>query len=616
MVFVAVAAACAGPAPTPMATLSPPPVTGPTAAPTPTAIASPVSSSTPLVPTRPELIVCLTHEPVSLYRYALPEPDGNLSREHILAALEDGPMDRVNFGVQPVLFEKLPAAADGDLRVDLMTVRAGDRVVDDLGRVVTLTAGVTLDLLDGAAAAFSGEGELQAPQVTARFVLQPDLRWSDGAPLTAADFIFGFEVASSPDSFNADRDRVARTAAYRALDERTVEWVGVPGRIDADDWTNLWPPLPRHLYGGRTPAEIAAREDARRVPLSYGPFAVAAWSPGDRLVVERNPHYFRAAEGLPRLARVVYRFVPDPAQLAADLAAGDCDVAPRNPAWDEVGDLPGAEYARWAEGAAQETLVFGLAPAAGAGFFGDVRARRAVAHCLDRAALAPRPSLSERRAAPHARPHFPAGLDDLAFDPAQGRALLAELAWSDSDGDGALDQAGVELRLILAAGPPGDPLREALAAGLAAQLDANCGIRVDVQTLTAGERSADWPDGALFGRRFDLALVGWNTAQSGACAALTTRQIASDLNPAGANLAGYSRPAFDDACRRARTALDPALAAQARAEAEGLLASDLPLLPLVFRLRVIGLRPEVAGLAPDPTAASELWSLETATVRP
>ncbi len=569
---------------------APPPATRTVSAPTAPAVSSaapPLPTAAPTVTpppaTRPDLVICLALEPETLDRYALPEADGGLSRAHVLAALEAAPADLLEAG---------------EVQVAEVAVAAGDWVVDALGRVVTLTAGVTVTGLEGVQITAADAGALRLPQMTVRFTLRPELRWSDGAPLTAADFVLGFTRAASPISYNPQREQVARTAHYQALDARTLEWRGLPGAVGAAYRPDLWPPA--------VGAPDVERAPFGSGPLSSGPFQVAEWQPGERLVLERNPHYWRAGEGRPRLQRLIYRFVPDE-RLGAELAAGGCAVAPRRAAWRTLTEVPAEvrPFLLSTESQTQVSVIFGLAPAAGPGFLADRRARRAVAACLDRAALTPAAPAARRAAL------YPAGLEALAFDPAYGRAALAELGWKE-DGEGWVDQAGRPLRLTLVAGA------EAETAGvLAEQLRTNCGIETELRVLTPGEALADWPAGPLFGRQFDLAVIAWNSGAPGACALFLSEQIAAAANPAGANLARYQNPAYDQACRRALTALTPEAAAQADAAAQAVLAQDVPLWPAFFRLNLAAARPELAGFAPGAAgAASDLGNLDTLTVWP
>jgi peptide/nickel transport system substrate-binding protein len=556
--------------------------------------------------------------------------------------LYDGPIDSHDYQYQPVLLAKLPSVADGYAVVNTVTVNAGDTVVDALGRVVTLAEGVSLAQLDGATTTYSGSGPVSVPQMVVTFHLKPGVLWSDGEPLIADDSVFSYEVNLSPDSYNPRRDLAERTASYRALNETTVEWTGLPGYLDPLYFTNFWTPLPRHAFGGLTPTEIADSPEANRDPLGWGPFVLTEWESGDHLTFERNPHYFRAAEGLPRLDRLTYRIVPaDAAALLAELQSGECDVVPQNPAFDSASaslvtawdtaippDL-GDVRLQFVAGTTLEHLDFGVAPAddyaraVGNDFFRDVRVRRAFAYCLDREGLARLAGSSPHRRGeppltflPTAHPLAAADAILNAFDPARGRALLSEMGWTDSDGDGTLDKDGASLRLTLSGGPLGDPLREVLLAAIQSQLKANCGIEVETRLLTRGELEGNWPDGVIFGRRFDLALFGWGVGSVPPCELWTTAQIPDDANPGGANDTGYSNPEFDSACRRALTTFDPQQSAHYHAEAQRILAEDLPMLPLFFRVKVAAARANIIGLTLDATSPTELWNIEAVTVSP
>lgn len=572
------------PSPAPTLTRSPAPTLAPTFV-TEQSVTPSVAPSAQSV----ELTICLADEPQSLYLYARPEA----GRAHILAALYDGPLDEVNGVYQPVLLEKLPSLNDGEVVVKNVVLNAGDTVVDEIGRVVTLVEGVTVNLLEGEPITYSGAGPITVPQMGVTFKLKPGVWWSDGTPLTAHDSVFSYDVSLSPDSFDPRRALAERTSAYRALDDVTVEWVGRPGYIDPDYASNFWTPLPRHRYAGLTPSEIADSDEARFNPLGWGPFILKEWVWGDHLTFERNPFYFRASEGLPRADTVTYRVVSDPAQIVADLRSGQCALAPHSAALESVQEsLMQLQLGQTVPGAALTYLYFGLQPATdyaravGNDFFADGRARQAIAHCLTW--LSPTPP-----------------------NPALGRALLAQLGWEDSDGDGLLDKVGIPLRLTLVGYGSRPPL-----AALDAQLQTSCGIDVEPRPLTRGELMNDWPDGVVFGRRFDLAVLTWEVGNVPPCELWLTAQIPDDSNPGGANAAGYSNPDYDDACRHALTALHPVVVAGHLAEAQYWLDQDMPVLPLFYSIRVAAALPGVQGFTLDSTSASELWNIEALTVTP
>ena len=63
--------------------------------------------------------------------------------------------------------------------------------------------------------------------------------------------------------------------------------------------------------------------------MGTGPFTVAEWVRGDRIVLAKNKDYW--VKGLPKLDRVTYRFIPDPNSALAALKAGDVDVSALRP---------------------------------------------------------------------------------------------------------------------------------------------------------------------------------------------------------------------------------------------------------------------------------------------
>jgi peptide/nickel transport system substrate-binding protein len=478
----------------------------------------------------------LSAEPQTLYPFAAPEP----GRQHILAALEDDVL-----------------AQPPSLRVENVTVRAGESVVDGLGRVQAATPGVVLTLLEGEVRVLEEAAKWQLPQMRVRFILRPNLQWSDGAPLTAADFALGFETARAAESFDARRTVNERTATFRALSDTELEWLGLPGFITPTYTQHLWPPLPRHQ-----PLEQIT---AGRAPLSYGPFQFAEWRAGEFIRMERNPFYWRAAEGLPYLQSVVYRF-----------DAQNCEVIPSGQ-MIEIGELGDWRIERLA-GPRTDYLHFNLALAQ----LADGRVRQALGACAK-------------------------------GDSSSASRVLEELGWVDGNADGAREQNNQPLAFSLSLSPQTD---EALAENLAQNFLA-CGVNVTAQTLTEGEWLADWPEGVLFGRRFELALVRWPHINGRfPCEVWQTEQIASAANPAGVNVSGYSNAEFDAACRRVQTALDAETLAAWEAQAWAIIERDVPAVEVGRSTRAVYVRPGVSGIQFSASVASELWALEAVRVAP
>jgi len=596
---------------------------------------APAPSPSP-APAPLELTVCQTGEPSSLYLYG----DDVTSRAGIFQALFDGPVDSVGYDYQPVILTALPSVAAGTAGAENVAVQPGQKVMDAAsGLPVPLAAGVRLAQADGTVITYTS-GPAQAVQVWAEFSLRPDVRWSDGAPLTADDSLFSYAIAAAGVAGQAsgagNKYVINRTASYTATGTYQTRWAGLPGWVDNDFFLRFWTPLPRHLYGADNAAQLLALPEANDHPLGWGPFMFgdaasgSGWVKGDHLTLVRNPNYFRASAGLPRLDKITFRFGLDAPTILNEMKAGRCDLAGDDVDWSaQVPQLLAAKQAGWlaplfTADNVFEHLDFGIQTAAdykraaGSALFQDPRIRQAVAFCLDRQALINQlvNGLSEVPASyvPAAHPDF-AGHDlaAYAFDPAQGQSLLAAAGWDTLGGDGVRLQGKKRFSVQLFSAPTDDPFRQALLQFIQSQLLTNCGLEVKPALQTADDLYAPWPDGLLFGRRFDLGAFPWRTGSEPPCELYLTDAIPSDQNPGGANDTGFSDPAFDTACQVARRTLDPATRHESQIAAQVIFMQDLPSLPLFFRPKIAVALPLVGGLQLDSTAGSILWNVESLT---
>ena len=123
----------------------------------------------------------------------------------------------------------------------------------------------------------------------------------------------------------------------------------------------------------------SAKDDLATRPIGTGPFRLAEWQPGQRLVLARNPDYY--LPGIPELERVEFRFIPDPSAQLAALQAGDVDLvvdlAPEIAATLE--NTPGLQVI-----SGPMNLVQILAVNTAREPFSDPRVRQALACAVDR----------------------------------------------------------------------------------------------------------------------------------------------------------------------------------------------------------------------------------------
>ncbi|MEX2442900.1 MAG: ABC transporter substrate-binding protein [Alkalispirochaeta sp.] len=168
------------------------------------------------------------------------------------------------------------------------------------------------------------------------FTLRDDLYWTlpgqsieEAVPVTSSDVVYWFnEISGDPElqmSTNAQQ--------FVTMPDGTSERIRAE-RIDERRFAMIYPrivanPLlssnmsfgPRHLYepakaeGGAQAVLnlLSVDTEVTEIP-SVGPYHIVEYTPGVRLVMQRNPHYWKTDEsgtGIPYVERVIYRIVPD-----------------------------------------------------------------------------------------------------------------------------------------------------------------------------------------------------------------------------------------------------------------------------------------------------------------
>lgn len=646
---------------------------GQAAAPSPTAVATEEPTVTPgptATPTRiptGALSICMAQEPTSLYLYG---PDSYAARM-VREAIYDGPIDTRGYELQAVILEKIPSLADGDARLESVSVREGQLVVDTAGNIVTLRDGVVVRpagcYSDDCSIAYTsgpaeGEGAdedaggeadeaseaaaatINMDQLVVEFTLLEGLTWSDGEPLTAEDSVFSFETAQTAEIPPRQRtgaqgvvparriDPAERTASYEALDAATVRWTGLPGFLDAYYQGNFFVPLPAHQLTGLSQQELLESELSARLPMGWGPYVLEEWIPGQEIRAVRNPNYFRSEEELPYFDEVIFLFNSN-LELPAALERGDCDLVA-----NDVLGMDWESYAGWQEqgivqfhhtpGTIWEHVVFGINPSSEVTWRGDLfedaRLRQAAAYCIDRQALMTELmgglSTVPNTFVPGDHPLYPqTDMNEYGYDPQAGIALLQQAGWRDTNGDGILESYGVPglsdgSTLAFNFVTTASELRERIGAMVVENL-AQCGIRANLTSDPVPPQIFFTPDinSPIFGRTFDMTGFAWFADMLPPCHLyLTAETPTASTGWSGFNVGGFSNEAYDQACQAARSAIPGMdLFAENHALAMRIFNEQMPAIPLFMHLKSMLARPDIEGLALDPSQTAEIWNLES-----
>ncbi len=232
----------------------------------------------------------------------------------------------------------------------------------------------------------------------------------------------------------------------------------------------------------------AGRTDLAVRPVGTGPFRFGEWRPADRLILHRQGGYYLPDR--PRVERVVFRFIPDPAAQLAALRAGDVDliteVSPEiafalaaNPAFRVV--------------SGPSNVVQVMATNTARSPVDRLAVRQALAHAIDRRAIIDQVFFGfGTPIGSHLTPAVPYYADMTwvyPYDPVRARHLLA-----------AVGASGLSLKMVL---PSNYAQHVRTGEFIAAQLR-EVGVKVTIELVDWNT----WLD-RVFGRAdYDLTVIG------------------------------------------------------------------------------------------------------------
>ncbi len=169
--------------------------------------------------------------------------------------------------------------------------------------------------------------------------LRRGLRFSDGQPFTADDVVFSFRVYLDEKVDSPQRDLLiigGKPISVEKIDAYTVRFKLPQPYAAAERLFDGFPVLPRHLlegaYRNGTFSKAWAVSSAPSQFAGLGPFRLAEYVPGQRIVLQRNPYYWKrdaAGKQLPYLNKIVFLFVPSEDAQVIRFLSGDTDVLSR-----------------------------------------------------------------------------------------------------------------------------------------------------------------------------------------------------------------------------------------------------------------------------------------------
>ncbi|MEQ1763789.1 MAG: ABC transporter substrate-binding protein [Pyrinomonadaceae bacterium] len=471
-------------------------------------------------------------------------------------------------------------------------------------------------------------------------VLREGLKFSDGNPITSADVEFSLKGAYDERTASPIfRDALlinGKEIAVKVQDDQRFQLI-LPERVASiENYLENLAILPKHVLESSKLAEVWKISSDPASVVSSGPFKVSSVLPGEKVVLVRNPHYWKkdsAGTPLPYLDSIVLEVVPDANNAIARLHQNSIDIADRIRTTDYAA-LKGAESTVRAidagPGLASDHIWFNLNRAKKSGesleatpkhkWFNDKRFRKAVAHAVDRQSIAV--NTLQGLATPLFG--FVAGgnrawvnnsLTKAEYDLAKAAELLNEAGFSTKEADGKRqlfdrDSNRVQFTLLV---PAENEPRKLMAAVIQEDLG-KLGIEVQIAPIDFQGLSERWTTSF----DYDAILLGISLT------AIDPSSYAGFLPTSGAS--HQWRPKQTEPATEWEAKVNELFSAQAREidraarkqkfdEIQAVFAEEMPIVPIVSRHIVSAVNARIGNHSPSGILPFSLWNAERLFVK-
>lgn len=419
--------------------------------------------------------------------------------------------------------------------------------------------------------------------------LKRGFTWHDGRPVTGLDYVFTYQMVRNP-----------RTARVSRFIVNKIDNISVPNPNDpytlVVQWNERWPfagalpfgwntVFPRHVLQAaylKSP-ETLDRHPYWRAPVANGPYRFVEWVPGSHITLEA---YDKWPLGKPAIGRMVFRFILDSTVLQANQISGDVHATEINnfgcTQMEQVTRRNAQVTGHYREAMTWERLDFNLDNE----WLKDRRVRQAIAHALDRTALAEISCSGGRQPVAHSwiPPSHPAAHPNIrkyGYDVNRAKALLAEAGFTPGP-DGVLRDAAGKRFEITVMTTAGNAVREQVEQVMKEQLKAvGIDLRIDNRPasvfLGPVVSRRQYPHLAMYASLFSPELNEIDRFHSS--------QIPSEANSwQGNNRTGWRHAENDRLWQQLSAELDESRRVALFRRQQEIFAEELPSLPLYFRL--------------------------------
>ncbi|WP_279308364.1 MULTISPECIES: ABC transporter substrate-binding protein [Cyanophyceae] len=487
------------------------------------------------------------------------------------------------------------------------------------------------------------------------FTLRDGLRWSDGEPLTVDDVVFTYDVLFNPAIPTNSRDgfRIGTEGRFpqvSKVDERRVQFT-LPEPFAPMLQNTSLEIIPAHILrptvegtdGQGNPLFLSTwgTDTAPKKIVGNGPYRLAQYISGERLVFERNPYYWRKDDQgnqQPYIEQIVWQIVGSTDTAFFQFRSGGLDLESVQPDFfsllkreEERGDFT---IYNGGPGLGTNFFAFNLNRASRNGkplvnpvksaWFNSVAFRQAVSYAIDRQTMVNNifQGLGQPQTSPMSvpSPFFAPpemGIRTYDYDLKKAKQLLLADGFQYNAADDLLDAEGNRVRFTLITNS-GNKIRESIGAQIKNDL-AKLGIQVDFQPL-AFNSLVDRLTDSLEWEALVLGLTGGTEPNGGANVWLLDGALHAFNQNAGPGqdpLEGWQAAEWErriaDLYIQAAQVIDEDERFELYKETQQLTQEYLPFMYLINNLSLTAVRNRVQGVK-FTALGGALWNIHELTV--
>lgn len=441
------------------------------------------------------------------------------------------------------------------------------------------------------------------------FHLRKNVKWHDGVDFTAEDVAFTIDCILRPNYTGTSYNKLSSIVG--AVDRHEGRAEAVSGIKVIDDYTiefsleNKYAPvfaslvsrgiLPKHIWEDIPVEEFENQVELMKKPIGCGPFIVTEYVEGQYVKMKANEDFFL---GKPKIENLLIKIVSTDS-IPAEFKNGTLDIV-------TVKDLESNELEVLANDLDLNVVRFPNNVYRYIGInlrneiFQDKNLREALLYALDREQIVA--SLLEGHGSIIEAPFLPAGwakADDnkivkRSFDPEKAAQILSDAGYTDSDGNGILENPqGAEMKFEYKI-PSDSPLTEHVAL-VVQQNWKDIGVDVSITQMEYTKVAQE----AIFDHSFDFYTLNCQFGFDPDIMPWWHSSVSTDEKGVPSwNFDGFKDPKLDELIEKANATLDQDERKMLYNECASLISAEVPMIFLYVQDNAYAYPKALKGFSP------------------